>query len=62
MTHSLCPFDRTQEIGSSLVSFKMIFELPQSEPARFDFHLIQKNPRIQPRHVPTLACLLERDP
>ena len=43
---------RTQEIGSSLVSFQMIFEALQSE--LFNFHFISskilKNPGIQPNY------------
>jgi len=31
----------SQEIGSSLVSFQMIFEALQSQPVRFNFHLLR---------------------
>ena len=48
-------------MGSSLVSFEMIFEALPFEPIRFKFQTLRnpKNPRAQPRNIfrgGTLEC------
>ena len=47
------PLFDPQEIGSTLVSFQMIFEALQSEQLKLSFYWVEnlKNPGIQPIHV-----------
>ena len=52
MNAEKCIFDVSQEMDPSLLSFKIILEVLQSEPIRFKFLKVEnpKDPGIQPKN------------